>query len=332
MNEASKIIILTGHRKSGTSMFHRLFDNYPEINLYPVDISVLYAYFPYFTGNKDYSAKELRNRLKLILKTTLNSNNSNLNENEINSIIYQVNKTLTDDKLKEKMAVIGAIKNAWTNINGKNNQSLPFMFKETSQSIFFQEFKKDFPSIKMVSLIRDPRDNYAALKAGVDKYYSLFGESEKSTLASLINRVRVDFHSSKLNQILYPDSFLAIRFEDLVINPENIMKKVTQFLDLPFKESLLTPTISGKPYLGNSHDGKIFNGISNQNLGQWNKRISDEEAMIIEYWLKDLMEYWGYPIKFDPISSQTAFSKYYEWYNCQYFYHDSFSIKNNVRI
>ena len=46
-----ELFILTGHRKSGTSMFHRLFDGHPDINLYPVDLSILYAYFPCFTSD-----------------------------------------------------------------------------------------------------------------------------------------------------------------------------------------------------------------------------------------------------------------------------------------
>ena len=41
--------ILSGHRKSGTSLFRRLFDNIDEINLYPVDLTVLYSYFPYYS-------------------------------------------------------------------------------------------------------------------------------------------------------------------------------------------------------------------------------------------------------------------------------------------
>ena len=65
------LIILTGHRKSGTSLFHRLFDGLDGINLYPTDLSMLYAYFPCFTGRKDITDAELRARLLHVLDQSI---------------------------------------------------------------------------------------------------------------------------------------------------------------------------------------------------------------------------------------------------------------------
>ena len=66
--EDTPLVILTGHRKSGTSMFHRLFDGVDGVNLYPPDISILYAYFPYFTSRNSISDNELRNRLVCVVR------------------------------------------------------------------------------------------------------------------------------------------------------------------------------------------------------------------------------------------------------------------------
>ena len=35
-------------------------------------------------------------------------------------------------------------------------------------------------NLKMLQIIRDPRDNYAAIKAGVSSYYKKIGENEMS--------------------------------------------------------------------------------------------------------------------------------------------------------
>ena len=51
------IIFLTGHRKSGTSLLQRLFDNHPDIDVYPTDLTLFYNYFPYYTMN--YNNKKL---------------------------------------------------------------------------------------------------------------------------------------------------------------------------------------------------------------------------------------------------------------------------------
>jgi len=331
--DESEIFILTGHRKSGTSMFHRLFDGHSGITVYPVDICVLYAYFPCFTKNKNLSEENLRLRLKHVLKKGLYSQDILSKEEEIHieEFIKKVNKRLNSTQIRNKVAVIKAIKDAWITVIKQNKDSLPFLFKETSQAIFFQGFKKSFPNLKMISLIRDPRDNYAAIKAGVSNYYSKMGESEKESLASVINRVRMDLKAAELNQKNYPKSFLAIKFEELLKNTEEIMQKITEFLNISFEETLLKTTIKGKPYKGNSHDGKVFSGISTVNLGRWKERIQKEEAMIIEYWLKDLMDFWEYPIEYEIEDSQKEFSKFYEWYNCHYFYHDSFKKHNKLK-
>ena len=56
----SKIILLTGHRKSGTSMLHRLFDGHPTVNNYPVDIS-LYGLFT--ENNKFKYIKDIKKKI-----------------------------------------------------------------------------------------------------------------------------------------------------------------------------------------------------------------------------------------------------------------------------
>tara|TARA_Y100001936_G_C15935767_1_gene591921 strand:- start:24 stop:266 length:243 start_codon:yes stop_codon:yes gene_type:complete len=62
--------ILSGHRKSGTSLFRRLFDNIDEINLYPVDLTVLYSYFPYYSELYKNDKKKLKKRLtEVIIKS-----------------------------------------------------------------------------------------------------------------------------------------------------------------------------------------------------------------------------------------------------------------------
>lgn len=320
-------IVLTGHRKSGTSMFHRLFDGHPELIVYPDDISLLYAYFPCYAYQPDATLGQLTDRITTVVKKSL----SEVYESEEDGRFVDVDgfsdlllQNLSGRDIRKKADLINAVAEAWFSYKAITDKEKPFLFKETSQSIFFQELKVDLPRLKMISLIRDPRDNYAALKAGVNERYSKLGEGELETLASLLNRARMDFLSAEVNLKQFPEDFMAVKFEDLIISPLEIMKKVSEFIGIGFTESLLVPTFVGREYKGNSYDGKKFNGISGENLGKWNKRISDNEAMIIEYWLGDVMDRWGYRKAFSPVESQRAFSEFYNWYNCKYFFSDSF--------
>jgi IS1 family transposase len=331
MREKLPLIILTGHRKSGTSLFQRLFDGLDGINLYPTDLSILYAYFPCFTARKDITDNELRARLLHVLDQSIQyvfKHNNSVVENK-EKLFNLVENEIKNIDLREKADVITAVCRAWSNYKGLTDKTIPFVFKETSQAIFFSEYKERFPRLKMVSLVRDPRDNYAAINAGVKDYYSKFGEYSIDALSSLINRARMDLIAAKINQEKFPESFLAIRFEDLVTDPRETMMKVSSFLGIEFNETMLIPELGGMGYKGNNFEGKVFSGISNSSVGAWKTRIPEATAKIIEYWMADIMEYWGYKCEFELLDRQAEFSRFYESYNCKYFYNDAFRMEGS---
>jgi hypothetical protein len=177
----------------------------------------------------------------------------------------------------------------------------------------------------MVNLLRDPRDNYSALKAGVGRYYSKLGEGDLETLASLLNRARMDFRAGFQNAASAPGAFRNIRFEDLVAEPRETMRNLARFLELSFEEQMLQPTFLGRNFKGNSHEGQSFDGISPVNAGRWRERISEDEAMVIEYWMEAEMKLAGYETSFRHAESQLAFARFFEWYNTRYFFRDAFA-------
>ena len=326
-----QLIIFTGHRKSGTTLLQSLFDDHKGINLYPADLSILYAYFPKFTSDLNFTKQQLKDRLNYVLTQSLirNIGNSSKSKKLIEGFISELNKSIPKFDLRSRKDVIDGIFEAWLSSQVNIKKKLPFVFKETSQSIHFNYFKNTFPNLKMLCLIRDPRDNYASIKSGIKSYYSFLGENNNTALSSVINRVKIDLKSAWINQKSYSDSFLSVRYEDLVENPEKYVKKISKFLSLDFSQTMLIPTNLGEKYLGNNFDGEKFNSISQKNVGRWRDRITQKEAKIIEFWLSDYMKLWGYKTQYDPSETQIAFSEFYDWYNSEYFYKDSF--KNNKK-
>lgn len=324
------IICLTGHRKSGTTMFHKLFDGHPGLNVYPVDISILYAYFPCFADKNKMTDKELQQRIELVLRSTMNKAKeySGASENlpDIDIFIECFWRFMTTRDILSRADIILSIAESWQDSLGLEKDK-PFLFKETSQAIHFQEISQNMPSCKFINLIRDPRDNYAAIKSGVDKYYSAMGENEFESLASVINRARMDMLAATLYSNVDPYRFYSLRFEDLTATPDNEIKKVADFIGIEFDPCLLEPTVFGRKYSGNSHEGKKFIGISSENVGKWKERISDFEAQVIEFWLGDVMKIWGYKRIFTQLECVQSFAEFYNWYNCNFFFYDSFAHK-----
>ena len=176
-------IFLCGHRKSGTSMFLNLFDGNKDVNVFPTDINLLYAYYPIVEKNLDNTNK--KKRLKRILFKEFSNNKLIKKSIDLNSY-----SELFFKKVKENYStknLVYHLLNIYNeNFTAKKTSSI--ICKETSVEIYATEIKKWFKNAKFIHLIRDPRDNYSALKSGLKKYYSKFNDDKLSMLFSIIFR------------------------------------------------------------------------------------------------------------------------------------------------
>jgi hypothetical protein len=320
-------ITLTGHRKSGTTLLHRLFDGHPEINIYPVDISLLYALYPCWIKSP-IKEKEIRSRVSLIIRKST----SGITGKPISSAVMEFNPddlldvlwdTCNPTDLCEPSTIVRKIGESYLKY-ADLPEDKPFLFKETSQIVNLQSFIDNGLALKMIQIVRDPRDNYAAIKDGVSGYYNKIGEGERQSLASVLNRAKMDLELAKEAIVEKNPSFAALRFEDLLSNPEFEMKTLTGYLGISWDSCLLNPTSLGEPFKGNNHSGSQFDGMSNENIGRWRDRITEVDACLIEAWMSDIMRFWGYQAAHERCHQLRAISDFYAWYNCKYFYFDSF--------
>jgi len=324
-------VFICGHRKSGTTLFRNLLDGHPELLVYPVDINLLYAYFPDYIINNN-SEDKLIERLKKILFIDLNEQLSSEDKDSLLNVLDLEKYFFKDfdySKLKDLNYIINKLIFSYSNIIKKKyskNIKLTPVLKETSIEIYANEILSWFPNAKFLHIVREPKDNFAALKAGVKNYYSKLGENEKETLASTINRARLGMEYGLLNILRFGnDKYKIIRFEDLVNDPYNTLTSICIFLNISFNEKLFTPLRLDRPTQGNSFDKSTkFKSISNKHVDKWKDRISEKEAQIIEFYFKDVMEKYGYSINYPIDELADSTSDFYKWYNYRYFFRDRF--------
>lgn len=316
------LIFLTGHRKSGTTLLHSLFDNHPDIDVYPTDFTFFYSYFPYFTENLK-SKKKLIERLMHLTDNTINKyfvKKKILKRKDIIFFNKKLFKKLKKINLRSKKSIFEVILEHWSNLKGKKLKK-NILIKETSQSIYFDEYKKIFPNLKMINIIRDPRDNYASIKSGHKKYYSKIGLGYLQNFASVLFRSRQDLLSCFYNK--KNKNFKFITYENLVKNPKKTMKQLCSFLKLKYLDILINPTYNGKKFYGNNFNKKLI-GINKKNVNNWKKRITSEEANIIEFYLSDMLKIYRYKTFTNKIKIKKDFSKFNDSINSKYFFVDSF--------
>ena len=79
-------------------------------------------------------------------------------------------------------------------------------------------------------------------------------------------------------------NILYIRYKDLVINTEDILKKICNFIDINFSKKMLINTISinnlGDTILKHHHS--IKNSINTQSIGKWKRDLSETQKAKLE--------------------------------------------------
>lgn len=315
------IIFLTGHRRSGTTLLNRLFDNHPDIDVYPTDLTIFYNYFPYYTSNFD-NKNFLIKKILTIIDKDINQiflSQNLISKNKIKYLNIQLEKNLRKINLKSKKEVFYKVIDHWSNLKGRKLKKI-ILVKETSQSIYFDEYLKIFKNMKMINIVRDPRDNFASIKSGQKNYYSKFDIDYLQNFASTLFRSRQDLLSTFYNK--NHKNFTFITYENLVTKKSKVMKQLCSFLGIKFHNVLLNPTLGKSKFYGNSFTKKIV-GISDKNKNNWKKRITSEEKNIIEFYLSDVMKMYNYKSSKNLIKLKKDFSKFNDEINSRYFFRDA---------
>jgi hypothetical protein len=321
-----KILFVCGHRKSGTTMFANLFDGHPELSVFPQDATVLYAYHPRWLADK-YSDAARRARLEQVVCRFFAENlNAECSAARFDAQDFasRFRTAVPDSALRNPAAIVNALLDSYAAVAGTANRRW-HVLKETSIELMAAELFEAFPNARFVQLMRDPRDNYGALKSGVDKHYARFGEDEHMTLSSLVHRARLGMLFAQANLKRFgPERYKVVRFEDLVRDGERILRDICAFLGISFDQKLLVPTVLGQPTRGNSYEKINFSKVSDRNVGRWRERIGRDEAAIIEFQFGPLMEDFGYRREIDENARMDAAAAFYKWENDRYHYRDSF--------
>ena len=308
-------IFLTGHRKSGTTLLKSLLDGHPNISSYPTDLTLLYSYFPHVKLKK-YSKERLIKKIIFDVLSSLKlvSVYTNYKKKDLENFKKQLKKKLNLIDLLSEKQVISTVLDCWKNhfLTEKKDY---FLLKETTQSMNYKLLKKIFPNIKIIQIIRDPRDNYSSLKSGFIKYYQKIGYQREDLLLSAIFRIKNDLKFARyLKNKKY---FLCLKYENLVQTPKLELKKIFNFLGIKNYDFQIKPTISNKTFYGNNFNQKLF-GISKKNVRKWHKRITKKEEDFINFYLEEEIKFWKYPVikNYDLSNVKTI----YEMINSKFFY------------
>lgn len=292
-----ELILIAQIQRSGGTLLGQLLDNHSELLNYP---SELVFTNPKWDWNKNFNFSSLNN--SSLKRDIISQNYKKLSRGKISHIIR--NKFIFNPFIEKKIfksfkaidlrskfnAYFTAFFNSFINYNNNNNIKkfitafLPrFIIIDKNIDLFFQIY----PNGKLICIIRDPRSWLISAKKHSRRIYG-------NTLASLELWKKSCENSLKFKN-KYFKKIILIKFDDLIKNRKNIMRKICLEININFEEILLYPTFNGNFINSNSSHKSVIGRIDKSAIQTKSKIniLDDDDLKILEKyesWFQDFIK------------------------------------------
>jgi len=307
------IQMISGLRKSGTTLTKSLLDAHPELFVIPPAEFDFFCYSNHKTlqqpkydsiqdpnlllrrlANQDFIVRmnqDTRNESSVLLMDELQKDTrSSFN---VRGFLSDVDEMSVDSYRDIFIKLFTAMaKNCGLNEN--KIQSLKFVFKNTLETEFFALYKKWFPDMKLLYVMRNPYAQFAAQTRGE---YIKGRRFCYPLLARYISLMKHDYYFINYWKEIYPDDVKVVRYEDLVESTESVMKSIADFFGIEYDVVMLRPTILGEFWGGNSSSkGEVYKGIDRRPLYRYKDVLNSQEIYIVTKYFSDVIQQYGYEV------------------------------------
>lgn len=159
-----------------------------------------------------------------------------------------------------------------------------------------------YPNAKFIHLVRDGRDVACSFKELSEKKMHLlkYGPNLPNNIETIAERWAANIvFIQKFLACLKADQQISIRYEDVILAPEQTLTDVTRFLRLDFSESMLDYARRNKqekiePEETMQWKLKLNSALDKRNIGKFAMMLTKEEHAFFNSRCKDILTYYGY--------------------------------------
>ena len=286
---------ILGSHKSGTSLLRSLLDGHDELFVFPRETH----FFQYSGHWVDYSFRRSKpfKQTKLSLLNSfiryIESENSALNRYSDSPDVkgYDLHGFIScfqqyePKTLREQFEVY--LNSLHFALCGSHlSDDLKIVEKSVENAEYASVLRWMFSDSRFIHIVRDPYATLVAIRRSMAReHYPLM----KNIARSLYNSYYYLFKNR-----IHLDRYLIIRFEDLITDTEVTVRRIADFVGIPFSEILLMPTVFGKLWKGNSTSDIQFSGISQAPLNAWKRYINDYEIHLTNRIAEPVFQEYGY--------------------------------------
>jgi len=285
VDHQTHIFFIVGRGRSGSTLLRSLFDAHPQVIIPLESRFVQYLYYNY-PVSKRWSAETASRAIRDLergfeppdlkrehLEKEIQSHASDLNFEKVCKLIYLNTHT---EFPKEEIRAIGD--------------------KNPRYTFFIPQLLKLYPEAKFIHLVRDYKDNIVSIqRAG-----KLIKESGNTYFSMgrwlLYNRFALKY------QRRYPDRFRRVQFEELIRDPESVMRDLCTFLELDYKSEVLNYQEGMGSYFKEKGFSAIHQSLQTpfdlSKIGEWERELPVNKAIRCEVLGGRFPEKIGYPPEF----------------------------------
>jgi len=149
-----------------------------------------------------------------------------------------------------------------------------------------------YPNAKIIHIIRDGRA--VALSHKKVKW----GKDYMPDMARFwISRVA----SGLAAECRYPDSVISIKYEDIVTDTENSLKRISNFIGIEYEDSMIEANGFILPEYTKEQHKLVGKRADSSRVNRWREELTQREIEIFEHYAKDILRILGYtPIYKNP--------------------------------
>lgn len=303
--EKFRLVMISAGFEHGGNVTHRHLDGHPDLLVYPFESqlgnrnfldflsSVERVQYRYPEFPEGLEARELYEQIiDEELKTFLRKRNGSkfrdvdLQLDENKRIEYFI-KDLGNAPHFRRDVIQAFFKStfaAWENYYTKPDSEKTYVGYSPTIGIDSERLIKDFPHIKIIHIVRNP--------------FSAYRDTKRRPFPLPITRYMITwniYHSTvEMYARLYPDNVRIFKYEDLVGDKENFMRRISDFISVPYHEAMLYPSWNGTKI---EHDiapwGTVLQSTKEYNISVIDE-LTKEEKAIISASSKPLAVHFGY--------------------------------------
>lgn len=150
--------------------------------------------------------------------------------------------------------------------------------------------KELFPQTRILHIVRDPRDVFLSRKKAE------WSKDRADFLQLLAYRAQYSL-GSELGPKLFGRHYLEIQYEALISMPEDVLKRVCEFLEIGFEPQMLDHTRSSHRLVSideKQYHGNVYQPVLANNKNKWMGKLTKGQVVGAEYAGRKAMRVYSY--------------------------------------